>query len=304
MRTTTLICAVTLCAVTSAIAAEPTGFFRKYCFDCHDNAGKTAGLSLEALAPSYAHDALHETWIRIHDRVRDGEMPPEGEPAAEEAGGEQPAGGAEAIAADQAPEGAGTEGAEEGAAEGGEAAAEEDDGEAHTPGAEEDEEGATEPAPEVDIAQQARLKAVESAGDGAMERGGYLEAVAYYEAALRIEPTSERVAEKLKRARGEVDRIKREEELRKAKRRARPPARARKAKDTARKVRKPKAAPAAAALTPEETKAAVKTALRDGMSSFKGGDYKGALKAFQKAQKLDPNNVLVRKWVKMAQDKL
>ena len=80
MRITPLTCAVTLCAVTSAIAAEPAGFFRKFCLDCHDNSGRTAGLSLESLAPKYADDGLHQTWIRIHDRVRDGEMPPKDQP--------------------------------------------------------------------------------------------------------------------------------------------------------------------------------------------------------------------------------
>ncbi|MEK6238255.1 MAG: DUF1587 domain-containing protein, partial [Planctomycetales bacterium] len=61
-------------------AAEPDAFFVKHCFDCHDDAGKTGGLSLESLAPRHGDVGLHETWIRIHDRVRDGEMPPKDQP--------------------------------------------------------------------------------------------------------------------------------------------------------------------------------------------------------------------------------
>ena len=61
-------------------AADSVAFFTSYCFDCHDNAGETGGLSLESLAPNYAADGLHETWIRIHDRIRDGEMPPKDQP--------------------------------------------------------------------------------------------------------------------------------------------------------------------------------------------------------------------------------
>jgi mono/diheme cytochrome c family protein len=46
--------------------------FKTYCVDCHDDATATAGLSLESLAPDYDNPA----WVRIHDRIKSGEMPP------------------------------------------------------------------------------------------------------------------------------------------------------------------------------------------------------------------------------------
>jgi mono/diheme cytochrome c family protein len=46
--------------------------FKTYCVDCHDDATATAGLSLESLAADYDNPA----WVRIHDRIKSGEMPP------------------------------------------------------------------------------------------------------------------------------------------------------------------------------------------------------------------------------------
>lgn len=57
--------------------AAPQGlrhYVEDYCLSCHDTGAK-GGLNLETLAFS-SDEALHATWVRIHDRVRDGEMPP------------------------------------------------------------------------------------------------------------------------------------------------------------------------------------------------------------------------------------
>lgn len=60
--------------------AAPSEFVRKHCLDCHDNTARQAGLSLESLAPQYADAGLHRIWVRVHDRIRDGEMPPRDQP--------------------------------------------------------------------------------------------------------------------------------------------------------------------------------------------------------------------------------
>ena len=65
-------------ALQTAVAADakPRKSFKTYCIDCHDDATATAGLSLESLAPDYDNSA----WIRIHDRIKSGEMPPADSP--------------------------------------------------------------------------------------------------------------------------------------------------------------------------------------------------------------------------------
>lgn len=53
---------------------QPT--FRKFCADCHLDGASKGGLDLGAL-PTDLHDAeTMRRWVRVYDRVRDGEMPP------------------------------------------------------------------------------------------------------------------------------------------------------------------------------------------------------------------------------------
>ena len=47
-----------------------------HCFDCHDDTAK-GGLNLQALAWHPKDARSLETWIKIHDRVASGEMPPQ-----------------------------------------------------------------------------------------------------------------------------------------------------------------------------------------------------------------------------------
>lgn len=51
-------------------------FFESSCTDCHDADTKKGGLDLTSLSPDLANPETMRIWIRIHDRVRDGEMPP------------------------------------------------------------------------------------------------------------------------------------------------------------------------------------------------------------------------------------
>ena len=51
-------------------------FTAKYCVGCHNSAAKTAGLDLSTFAFTPAEPANFAEWVRIHDRVEAGEMPP------------------------------------------------------------------------------------------------------------------------------------------------------------------------------------------------------------------------------------
>lgn len=74
--------ALTACA-TSCHAADHSvnisalrGFLNTHCRDCHDAASREAGLDIFALPTDLSDDAALAKWIRIHDRVAQGEMPP------------------------------------------------------------------------------------------------------------------------------------------------------------------------------------------------------------------------------------
>ena len=71
-------------------AAEVTGevqsFFMKYCLECHDTASMKGDLDLTPLAVNFGDATTFRRWVRLHDRVRSGEMPPQDstQPPAEE----------------------------------------------------------------------------------------------------------------------------------------------------------------------------------------------------------------------------
>jgi hypothetical protein len=71
-----LCAAVARAAPTNALAV----FLETHCYDCHDGSTKKGGLDLEGLVTKPDANlnpvALMAKWERIHDRVRDGEMPP------------------------------------------------------------------------------------------------------------------------------------------------------------------------------------------------------------------------------------
>jgi len=59
-------------------SAVSSAFFEQHCISCHDADTKEGGLDLTALPLDAAPDAFH-TWVRVHDRIAAGEMPPAGE---------------------------------------------------------------------------------------------------------------------------------------------------------------------------------------------------------------------------------
>lgn len=52
-------------------------FINSYCIDCHDSSSKEAGLDLNTIGRDLQNPQAMATWVRIFDRVNDGEMPPQ-----------------------------------------------------------------------------------------------------------------------------------------------------------------------------------------------------------------------------------
>jgi mono/diheme cytochrome c family protein len=68
----------TATTVWAAVEATRPGqdFLEKRCYDCHDSETKKGNLDLTAL-PFYLDDPKNfAMWVKVHDRVREGEMPP------------------------------------------------------------------------------------------------------------------------------------------------------------------------------------------------------------------------------------
>jgi len=60
-------------------------FLKQQCHDCHNDANTSGDLDLTALSTNVADPLIAAKWVRIHDRVRDGEMPPAKQPRPPEA---------------------------------------------------------------------------------------------------------------------------------------------------------------------------------------------------------------------------
>ena len=70
----------------AAVPAKPLAdFAEQYCYSCHNDVDKEGGLDLTALefSPENANNFL--TWVKVHDRVTTGEMPPSGKKRPEHA---------------------------------------------------------------------------------------------------------------------------------------------------------------------------------------------------------------------------
>src|SRR5437016_5063455 len=63
---------------TSAWAADPPlrKFLDTYCISCHGPAIKKGGLDLEKLSADFNDPAAFASWVKVHDRIQAGEMPP------------------------------------------------------------------------------------------------------------------------------------------------------------------------------------------------------------------------------------
>jgi hypothetical protein len=63
-------------AATTFSDEQAAAFTDRYCSNCHNDVDKEGGLDLTALKYAPKDSANFVTWVRIHDRVRSGEMPP------------------------------------------------------------------------------------------------------------------------------------------------------------------------------------------------------------------------------------
>jgi hypothetical protein len=55
---------------------QPTAFFETHCYSCHDANLKKGGLDLTSLAVEPANPDNFARWLKVHDRIESGEMPP------------------------------------------------------------------------------------------------------------------------------------------------------------------------------------------------------------------------------------
>ncbi len=59
--------------------ADQGGFLQKHCIACHDADTSEGGLDLTSVNHELSDGDVYSLWVKVHDRVRDGEMPPESE---------------------------------------------------------------------------------------------------------------------------------------------------------------------------------------------------------------------------------
>ncbi len=60
----------------AASAPETKVFLEKHCLECHDRETKKGGVDLESLKWEPGTPASHELWVKMHDQILSGEMPP------------------------------------------------------------------------------------------------------------------------------------------------------------------------------------------------------------------------------------
>ena len=67
-----------LILICGASAAEKSvePFLAKHCVECHDAETKKGNLDLTSLQPDFADAENFARWVKVHDRIESGEMPP------------------------------------------------------------------------------------------------------------------------------------------------------------------------------------------------------------------------------------
>ena len=88
MKLFTIVFLAPLCLRAETMPPELQASMGRSCVPCHAGAAAKGGLDLTALPFDLSSRTVREHWVRIHDRVEKGEMPPKGTPmaAAERAG--------------------------------------------------------------------------------------------------------------------------------------------------------------------------------------------------------------------------
>ena len=65
-----------LLGVRSIMAVEPSAFLEAHCIECHDADTRKGNLDLTALKHDFGDAETFARWVKIHDRIESGEMPP------------------------------------------------------------------------------------------------------------------------------------------------------------------------------------------------------------------------------------
>lgn len=76
MKNSFALLALLLAPLAALHAADKAAFFEQHCYDCHDADEKKGGLDLTSLALKLDDRANFETWVKVHDAIANGEMPP------------------------------------------------------------------------------------------------------------------------------------------------------------------------------------------------------------------------------------
>ena len=71
-----LLLASALMLPTGLTAALPEAFIEQYCTNCHDADTRKGDLDITSLKPEYSDAEIFAKWVRIHDRIESGDMPP------------------------------------------------------------------------------------------------------------------------------------------------------------------------------------------------------------------------------------
>src|SRR6266404_4729718 len=80
------LCLVCATATSMRAAEGPSAvhdFLERHCVECHDSETKKGGLDLTALKFDVDDVKNFAEWVKVHDRVREGEMPPKKKPRPE-----------------------------------------------------------------------------------------------------------------------------------------------------------------------------------------------------------------------------
>lgn len=64
----------------SSVTVNARTFLETHCYACHNGTAKKGNLDLTALKPDFADAQSFALWVKVHDRVHDGEMPPKAAP--------------------------------------------------------------------------------------------------------------------------------------------------------------------------------------------------------------------------------
>src|SRR5690242_16732095 len=51
-------------------------FLQQHCLSCHDTATSKGGLDLDKLSTNFQEPTAFAAWLKVHDRLEAGEMPP------------------------------------------------------------------------------------------------------------------------------------------------------------------------------------------------------------------------------------